>query len=69
MQIKEGKVTIRNGNIVEYYDLDISKLLDGFIKEIILGPKCKEEEEDIHMLLKKFGYENVDVVWSKGSYR
>ncbi len=69
MQIKEGKVTIRNGNIVEYYDLDISKLLDGFIKKIILGPKCKVEEEDIHMLLKKFGYENVDVVWSKGSYR
>ena len=69
MRIKEGEVTIRNGNIVEYYDLDISELMNGFVKKIILGPKCKVGQEDIHMLLKRFGYENVEVVWSKGSYR
>lgn len=69
IQIKEGEVAIRNGNIVAYYDLDISKLLDRFIRKIILGPKCKVEIEDVKMLLEKYGYENVEVVWSKGSYR
>lgn len=69
MQIGEGKVAIRNGNIVEYYDLDISKLLNGFIQKIILGPKCKLEQEDVRMLMKRFGYQNIEVVWSKGSYR
>lgn len=69
MKIKDGEVVIRNGNIVEYYDIDISKLLDGFIKKIILGPKCKVEIEDIKMLLERNGFKNVGVVWSGGSYK
>lgn len=68
MKINEGEVTIRNGNIVEYYDLDISKLLDGFIRKIIIGPKCKVDKEDIQMLMKKYNYTNFDVVLSEGSY-
>ena len=69
IRIKEGEVTIRNGNIVEYYDLDISKLLNGFIQKVILGPKCKVEIEDVKMVLEKYNYENVEIVWSRGSYR
>lgn len=69
MKIKESQITIKGGNIVEFYDLDISELRKGFIKKIILGPKCKVEQDDIAMLLDRCGYQNVDVVWSKGSYR
>lgn len=69
MQIKNGELIIKNGNILEYFDLDIAKLLDGFIEKIILGPKCNAEKEDIEMLMKRNGYKNFQVIWSKGSYR
>lgn len=69
IQIREAQVTIRNGNIIEYYDLDISKLSNDLIQKIILGPKCKIDQEDVKMLLKKCGYKDVVVEWSGGSYR
>lgn len=69
MVLCEGDIIIRSGRIVEYYDLDISKVKKGFIKRIILGPKCTTEKEDVQMLLEKYKFKGVEVVWSKGSYR
>ena len=69
MLIRNGQMFIRNGNIVEYYDLDISMLADDLIKKVVLGPKCKVEKEDIQLLLNRARFTNVEVVWSKGSYR
>lgn len=69
MHLEEGKIAIRNENLVEYYDLNISDVIDRLIKKIIIGPKCKLEKEDIQRLLQYNGYKDVEVVWSKGSYR
>lgn len=69
MRMKDSKIIIKNGNIVECFDLDMSSLIGELIKKVILGPKCTIQKKDMQMLLKRLGYNKAEVIWSKGSYR
>jgi hypothetical protein len=62
-----------NGDeIISYYELDFSKVKDGIIDSIYIGPKCKTTEFDIQLLLDTKGYKNnrgIAIKKSKASYR
>lgn len=70
--LSELKFRAKNCDIVSYYELFFNKIMDDFIAEINIGPKCKARTSDIEFMLKNFGYKNVDGIYihrSRLSYR
>ncbi len=59
---------VRENNIVPYVDLDFSRQ-EHFVKEIIIGPKCKVTKENIKYFLKLNGIGDCEVKKSIGTYR
>lgn len=63
---------IRNNNLVSYMDLSFERRVDdGIISEIVIGPCSKLKEEDIRLMLSKYGFDSssISVVKSKASYQ
>ncbi|HYE08542.1 MAG TPA: DUF2971 domain-containing protein [Patescibacteria group bacterium] len=52
-----------NKQVRSYIDLIFEDVRNSFIKEIWLGPKCKNTEEDVHILLSESGYD-VETMYS-----
>lgn len=58
----------KDNMLVAYSDINFSRLINsGIIKEIILGPKCKLQEDDILYFLLSNGYEGYDIVVKKSN--
>ena len=52
----EKKFYVKNGNIKSYYPLYIGDALENdLFQEIILGPACKQNIDDLIMFLKSKG--------------
>lgn len=62
-------------DIRAYVELGFDKIKSKFIKEIIIGPKCKISELDIRLLLAKNGYiedfksEEIKIIRSVAPYK
>lgn len=68
---------VNKNRIVPYFDLDFSKIRNGFVKEIIIGSKCDISEKDMELFLSASGYEvanlnngtGIKIIPSKCTYR
>lgn len=58
----------REDDVIPHIALKFDKCKDNFIKEIIIGPKCKARKRDVEILLRKNGIK-CKVNNSKGTYR
>ena len=58
-------LSIRKDNLVSYYDLGFRRIKDTFIREVIIGPKCKLDRDDILLFLHALGYD-LDAMIDKG---
>ena len=74
-EFKDLEVSSKGEKMVFYADLQLDKLNDTgdklqWISEIVIGPKCKLSERDIHLLLDRYGWnaKNVNIVTSKATY-
>ena len=56
----------RGSILVPYYDFSFNK---NMIKEVIIGPKSNASERDIESFLHNYGFRNVTVKKSAGTYR
>lgn len=64
--IQSKNYRISNGNLTSYYEFPI---LNNSIKEIVLGPKNKFNEDEVKEFLKMYNLPRVEVEKSKASYR
>ena len=65
---------VEDNDIVSYMDMDFSDgdyMHNDMIREIVIGPNCRLEEEDVFQLLGHFGFDTADVKIRKSdsSYR
>ena len=56
---------ISNKQIKSYINLNFEKVKDDFIKEIWLGPKCINTEDDIYIFFRECNYD-VEQMFSNG---
>lgn len=70
LKIKIGDFSYRshNNKIYTYYPLDFMDQ-KNIIKEVIIGPKCEVDKSILRSLLKKNGFNNINIFKSKASYR
>lgn len=68
IRISEVNYFNRNNEDIPYIDLLFDEMKSDLIKDVILGPKCKENIEDIVAYLKSNGIDCL-VERSEGSYR
>lgn len=67
LKYKENlRFRVTGGTIASYFELEFSK---PSIKRVILGPKCKADDNTIRLFLDANGFEHVEVLKSKASYR
>ena len=70
-ELSSRKHRISNNRLSSYYELSFSeKLCKNIISEVILGPKCQTEPQDVQMFLQDSGYgDQIKVHKSKIPYR
>ena len=68
-------VTIRDDKAIFFTDMQLDKQKDAtkplsWIKEIVLGPKCKLSERDVKLTLECYEWDtsNINVIRSKATY-
>ena len=57
----------RNSTLVPFFDMLFDK--ENAIKEVIIGPKCNATANDVETFLYNYGFCNVSVRKSAGTYR
>lgn len=65
----EIKFRSRDGGIVAYLDMSISGLGSDLIKEVVLGPKTKNNGIEVSMALSANGFKDAEIKSSRATYR
>jgi hypothetical protein len=63
------KFTSHGGNIRPYYPLNIARLMETIIPEIVLGCKCSQEHKDLRLFLDYNGMQSTKITSSEKKYR
>lgn len=65
------KYYIRNNQLVGYYDINLEKIKEQKILEIVMGPKCKLDKNTLLSFLhdNQFAVQEEIIHYSKGSYQ
>ena len=65
------KYYIRNNQLVGYYDINLEKIKEQKILEIVMGPKCKLDKNTLLSFLQdnQFTVQEEIIHYSKGSYQ
>lgn len=68
--ISEIKHRTSNGKLITYFEYDFSHLVEqGFITDLVLGPKCAIQNYDLEIFLSMHGLEKLEFRRSVASYR
>lgn len=68
--ISEIKHRTSNGKLITYFEYDFSHLVEqGFITDLVLGPKCAIQNYDLEIFLSIHGLEKIKFRRSTASYR
>lgn len=59
----------RDGALISYCEYPLKEPLSNIIKQVVIGPRSKVSELEMRLLLDSHNLSNVEILFSKASYR